>query len=59
LVVIAADANGAVLGAVAVVGAGLWVEAAVGASVDDAAAVHAESAIASTGTRMAMDRFIG
>jgi hypothetical protein len=56
----AADAEGAVLGAavVVVVGAGLWVEAAVGTALGDAAAEQAAIAIASAGTRRVMDRFM-
>jgi hypothetical protein len=54
----AADAEGAVLGEVAVVGAGVAVGAVVGAVLGEAAAEQAAIAIASAGTRRAMDRFM-
>ncbi|MFL5712429.1 MAG: hypothetical protein ACJ77W_11185 [Chloroflexota bacterium] len=52
----AADAEGAVLGAA--VGAAVTVGAAVGAALGDAALEHAAIAMASAGTRRAMDRFM-
>jgi hypothetical protein len=55
---VAADAEGMALGAAAAVAAGLGVDAAVGTALGDAAAEQAAIAIASTGTRRAMDRFM-
>jgi hypothetical protein len=54
----AADAEGAGLADAAVVGAGLEVEAAVGTALGDEPAEQAASAMASAGTRRAMDRFM-
>ena len=58
LAMAAADAEGAVLGAATVVGAALGVEAVVGAALGDAAVEQAAIAIASAGTRRAMDLFM-
>jgi hypothetical protein len=52
-----ADAEGIALGAAAVA-AGLGVDAPVGAALGDAVAEQAAIAIASAGTRTAMDRFM-
>jgi hypothetical protein len=52
-----ADAEGIALGAAAVA-AGLGVDAPVGAALGDAVAEQAAIAIASAGTRRAMDRFM-
>ncbi|HEX6869158.1 MAG TPA: hypothetical protein VF119_10160 [Candidatus Limnocylindrales bacterium] len=54
----AADAEGAVLGAAAVVGAGVAVGAVVGAALGEAALEQAAIAMESAGTRRAMDRFM-
>jgi len=54
----AADAGGMELGAAAVAAAGLGVEAAVGTALVDEEVEQAAIAIASAGTRRAMDRFI-
>jgi hypothetical protein len=54
----AAEAEGAALGDVAVVDAGLGVDAPVGVALGDAAAEQAAIASASAGTRKAMDRFM-
>jgi hypothetical protein len=54
----AADAEGALLGIGAVVGAAVGVGAVVGATVGEAAAEQAAIAMASAGTRRAMDRFM-
>ena len=58
LAMAAAEAEGASLGDAAVVGAGLDVVAPVGDAVGDAAEEQAAIAIASAGTRKAMDRFM-
>ena len=58
LAMAAAEAEGAALGAAAAVGAGLGVGAVVGAALGDAAVEQAAIAIASAGTRRAMDRFM-
>jgi len=50
--------EGAMLGDAAVVDAGLGVDAPVGVALGDAAAEQAAIAIASAGTRRAMDRFM-
>jgi hypothetical protein len=54
----AADAEGAVLGAAAVVGAAVAVGAVVGDALGEAAPEQAAIAIASAGKRRAMDRFM-
>ena len=54
----AAEAEGAALADAAVVDAGLGVDAPVGVALGDAAAEQAAIAIASAGTRKAMDRFM-
>jgi hypothetical protein len=54
----AADAEGMALGAAAAVAAGLGVDAAVGTALGEAAAEQAAIAIASAGTRRAIDRFM-
>jgi hypothetical protein len=53
-----ADADGAVLGAAALAGARLGVDAGVGAVLGDAAVEHAAIAIASAAPRRAMERFM-
>src|SRR4051794_38110234 len=58
LAMAAVDADGAMLGAAAVAEAGAWVGAAVGATLGVAALEQAAIAIASAGTRMAMERFM-
>jgi hypothetical protein len=54
----AADAEGIVLGVAATVGAAVGVGAVVGAALGDAALEQAAIAMASAGTRRAMDRFM-
>jgi hypothetical protein len=54
----AADAEGIALGAATAVAAGFGVEAADGATLGAAVVEQAEIAIASAGTRRAMDRFM-
>jgi len=56
--IVAPEAEGALLGTVAVVGAAVGVGAVVGATVGEAAAEQAAMAIASAGTRRATDRFM-
>jgi hypothetical protein len=62
LVIAAADAeaavDGMVLGAAVLVAAGLGVDAAVGAALDDPVEEHAAIAMASAGTRRTTDRFM-
>ena len=58
LAMAAADTEGAVLGAVEVVGTGVAVGAVVGAALGEAALEQAAIAMASAGTRRAMDRFM-
>jgi hypothetical protein len=55
---VAADAEGAALSDGAVVGATLGIDASVGAALGDALLEQAAMAIASAGTRRAMDRFM-
>jgi len=54
----AADAEGAMLGDAAAVAAGVAVGAVVGAALGEAALEQAAIAMASAGTRRAMDRFM-
>jgi hypothetical protein len=54
----AADAEGSVLGAAALAGAGLGEDAGVGGVLGDAAVEQAAIAIASAGPRRTMDRFM-
>src|SRR6478735_2184077 len=58
LAMVAAEAEGALLGTGAVAGAAVGVGAVVGATVGEAAAEQAAMAMASAGTRRAMDRFM-
>jgi hypothetical protein len=58
MVIASADADGALLGTADTVGAGLGVAVAAGGALGDEAVEQAASAMASAGTRRAMDRFM-